>query len=80
MIIIWSFFSILIENHFLSQFQATLIVKKELRIETFQQLIEKKDIRILMNKNSYAYKIIKRVIGIKFLENFFNKNYQKKIF
>jgi hypothetical protein len=64
----------------LSQFQATLIVKKELRIETFQQLIEKKDIRILMNKNSYAYKIIKRVIGIKFLENFFNKNYQKKIF
>jgi hypothetical protein len=61
----------------LSQFQATLIVKKELRVETFQQLIEKEDIRILMNKNSYAYKIIKRVIGIKFLKNFFTKNYKK---
>jgi len=45
-----------------SNIQASLVSKKEVRIETFQQLIERKDIKILVNRESYAYKVIQRVI------------------
>jgi hypothetical protein len=44
-----------------SQIQATLIVKNEVRIETFQQLIDKKDKKIFVDKNSYPHRIIERV-------------------
>jgi hypothetical protein len=59
--ILWIFFSILIYNLFVSQIQATLIVKNEVRIETFQQLIDNKDIKIFVDKNSYPHRIIERV-------------------
>ncbi len=59
--ILWIFFSILIYNLFVSQIQATLIVKNEVRIETFQQLIDKKDKKIFVDKNSYPHRIIERV-------------------
>jgi hypothetical protein len=41
--------------------QASIVAKREDRIETFQQLIERKDVKILVNNETYTLKILKRV-------------------
>jgi hypothetical protein len=41
--------------------QASIVAKREDRIETFQQLIERKDVKILVNIETYTLKILKRV-------------------
>ncbi len=77
---LWIFFSILIYNLFVSQIQATLIVKNEVRIETFQQLINNKDIKIFVDKNSYPHRIIERVKNKFFIELQLNLTFNHTIF
>ncbi len=51
----------MVHNIFLSDIQASLIAKTEYRIETYQQLIDSKEVGILANTGSYTYKLLQKV-------------------
>ncbi len=50
LIIFWTFASFLIINHFVNDIKALLVSEKEFRIESFEQHIERKDFKILIEK------------------------------
>jgi hypothetical protein len=61
LLIIWIFITFLMRNFYTSNIQAMNVSKKELRIETFEQLIQNKNIKILVDNDSYAYRILAKV-------------------
>jgi hypothetical protein len=61
LIIFWVMVTFLIRNFYVSDIQAMFVSRKEMRIETFDQLIEKEDIKILIDFGSYAYRILEKV-------------------
>jgi len=48
-------------NLFISDIQASLISVKEYHIKTYNELIDRTDISIFVDKDSYAFKILKKV-------------------
>jgi hypothetical protein len=73
LIIVWTFASLIISNHFVNDIKALLVSEKEFSIESFEQLIERNDFKILIEKKSNAYKIIEKVIFL------LNIKYKQKI-
>jgi hypothetical protein len=57
-------------NYFVSDIQAMLVCKKEIRIETIQQIVERKDVKVLVSANGYPHRILMKV-----RIEFTNKNY-----
>jgi hypothetical protein len=62
LIIVWIFSSIILYNLFVSDILSSIVSKKESRIETFKDLIERTEIEVLVVENSNAYNFIKKVI------------------
>jgi len=73
LIIVWTFASLIISNHFVNDIKALLVSEKEFSIESFEQLIERNDFKILIEKKSNAYKVIEKVIFL------LNIKYKQKI-
>ncbi len=38
-----------------------LVCKKEIRIETIEQIIERKDVNVLVSANEYAHRLLMKV-------------------
>lgn len=56
--------SYILYNFFVSDILSLLVTKQEFKIETFQQLISRKDINLLVVKGSQVERIIQKVIVI----------------
>jgi hypothetical protein len=50
--IFWAFVSIVLINHFVSNIQVLLVLQKEDSIESFEQLLKRDDIKLLVNGGS----------------------------
>jgi hypothetical protein len=61
LITIWCFASFIIINHFEQDFLSILISREVQRIESIDQLIYENKIRILVEKNSVAHKVLEKV-------------------
>ena len=57
----WILFSMIMYYLFCSDIQSNLVNRKDTRIETFGQLIERKDILIYINRGSFPYTIVRNV-------------------
>ncbi len=53
--------SFVLSNYFVNDFQALLVSKEEIRINTFKELIETKDLSILVEEGTYGDIVLKKV-------------------
>jgi hypothetical protein len=63
LLILWAFTSIFIYNFFVSDIQALMVCRKEIRIESIQQIVENKNLKIFMTMNVSGHKTL---IEVKF--------------
>jgi len=62
----------IISYHFVCDIQALLVSQKEIKIETFDQLIEREDIKIQIVRDSSAYRLVEKVINHTILIIYYN--------
>ncbi len=60
--IFWAFVLIVLINHFVSDVQALLVLQKQDSIGSFEQLLKRDDIKLLVNGGSKIHRILKRVM------------------
>ncbi len=53
--------SFVLSNYFVNDFQALLVSKEEIRINTFKELIETTDISIIVEEATYGDTLLKKV-------------------
>ena len=62
LIMVWLLTTVIIRLMFTSDIQALLLSKREVNIDSFQELIDRPDITPIVEKNSGVYRILEKVL------------------